>query len=252
MANRTFQHPRCITRELIYIEGKFTTDGSGAVGTTTGKGFSVTKPAGSGIYRITLEDVYNAIHSVRPAILKSAVHDARVQGQVTDVATTNKKVDLQVYEGVDDRQLPYKKDSADGAANTATAEHMIGRTPNAATVESVHYCPDAALTAHDTDYATLTLWKRASGGGSQVKVAEQTTKITGGSGNWTQYAPVNIPVVAGALVAGDGLLFQIAKAGAGVVVPAGTLIVKYTDIRGLDLISGEVHFSLALVNTDTP
>lgn len=253
MADRTFHPVRSLTRELITLEGKFTTSGAGAVGTISGKGFTVTKPGAAGLYRVTLEDIYNALHDAQATVLKSAVLDARVQAQVVDVAAGgNKRVDLQVYKGVDDRQIEFKKAAADGAAGTTTAENMLGRMPFAGVVSSVHYCPDAALVADNANYATLIVWKRNAAGGAQVKVAEVTTQIAGGSGNWVQFAPVNVPIVAGAVVADDGILFQITKTGTGVVVPAGTLAIRYSDLRGLDLISGEVHFKLGLVNTDSP
>jgi hypothetical protein len=117
------------------------------------------------------------------------------------------------------------------AAGVATAETAIGRAQVASTVSAVHYVPTDALTAHDTNYATLTLYQRAAGGGSQTKVAEALT-TTGDTGNWTAFAPVALTLEASpadSLDAGQPLTVAIAKAAAGVVVPDGTLVVTFAN-----------------------
>lgn len=114
----------------------------------------------------------------------------------------------------------WKKSAADATASTPLSEQPIGQVLASGNVSSVVFRPLATL-AHDaTNYATLTVYKR-SNGGAAVVVAQLATSAL----DWTASIPVIIPVVAGAVAAGDLLTFEIAKSGAGVVVPNGTLIV---------------------------
>lgn len=129
--------------------------------------------------------------------------------------------------------------AVDGAANTTTAETVVGyavRAPGNATtskVLKVLYLPGAALTADDTDYATITVSKYTAAGGSKTTVATATTAITGGTGNWTAFVPMEITLSATAanliLQSGAMLTYEVAKAGSGVAIPAGKLVVVIGD-----------------------
>jgi len=115
----------------------------------------------------------------------------------------------------------------DGSAG-ATLNTNIGRVKKGrARIVSVEFVPDATLTAHDTNYATLTLNKGTAG--SLDAAATVTTKITGGTGDWVADTPEALTLSsteANLLVAsGDNLNFDIAKASSGVAVPAGCLVV---------------------------
>lgn len=121
----------------------------------------------------------------------------------------------------------WQKAAADATAGTATAESLIPRHPRKERVVGIEFVPAAALTANDTDYATLTVYKRAAAGGSQTALASITTKITGGSGNWTAFVAVDFGTIATPdLLVGDNLTLAITKAGSGVAVPIGFLRVK--------------------------
>lgn len=128
-------------------------------------------------------------------------------------------------------QIEWDKAAADGAAGTATAEHVVYRATGPVIVKSVEYVPDAALTANDTNFATITLSRRNADGTNSVTVASVSTKTTGGggSGNWSQWVSVALALTAAnvAMVAGQILTIAITKPGAGVVVPAGQLLVDY-------------------------
>lgn len=128
----------------------------------------------------------------------------------------------------------------DAAAADATAETVVGYVPKApganastAKVLRVYYLPGAALTAHDTDYATILVSKYTAAGASKTTVATITTKITGGSGNWTAFVPMEITLSATAanliLASGAILTYEVSKAGNGVALPAGKLVVVLTD-----------------------
>lgn len=126
------------------------------------------------------------------------------------------------------RMASYTK-AVDAAASTTLAELVIERVPSASTVIGVYFAPSAALTADDTNYATLTVSQRDGIGGAAASVAAKTTKITGGSGDWTAFVPVSLGTLTNAsLIAGSVLTLTIAKAGTGVAIPSGTLVVLYT------------------------
>lgn len=60
MANRTFNPPRALEKELITIVGRIPLNSSAAVGTKVGRGFTVAK-TGTGEYTVTLQDKYKAL-----------------------------------------------------------------------------------------------------------------------------------------------------------------------------------------------
>lgn len=123
----------------------------------------------------------------------------------------------------------WDKEAADAAAANVLAEHAIFRAPAGLTVKAVKYVPDAVLTANDATYATITVQRRAADGTGNVTVASQTTKITGGSGDWLAFQAVALPLTVADIVlaAGQILTVEILKASTGVVVPAGQLVIEY-------------------------
>jgi hypothetical protein len=130
------------------------------------------------------------------------------------------------------RSAKAEKEAADGAAGTATAERPFHRADTYdQRIKSIRYLPAAALTADNTNYATLRVRKRTSTGGDGGIIASVTTQATG-SGNWTAFKPVTVtlddtPDSNLDLKAGESLTFEITKTGTGVIVPAGTLQVQY-------------------------
>lgn len=122
------------------------------------------------------------------------------------------------------------KTAADGAAATLTAETPQGLVgPNSAgPVGSVYFLPAAALTASDTNYATIQVQKRTAGGAA-VTIAQSTTQTVagGGTGSWTAWQAVQIALSTPTptLAALDALTYNIGKTGTGVVVPAGFLFI---------------------------
>lgn len=122
------------------------------------------------------------------------------------------------------------KTAADGSASTATSEVPIGMARRASKVIAAYFIPASTLTADDTNYATLTISKRAAGGGSKTTVASVSTTTTG-SGNFVAWVPVPLTVVAAdaSVTALSQLSFEISKPGTGVVVPIGKLVVYLSD-----------------------
>lgn len=118
----------------------------------------------------------------------------------------------------------WEKNAADSLAADTTSAQGFFYAYTKCRVLAAYIIPLDTLTAHDTNYATITIEKD---GGDDV--ASQTTKITGGSGNWTANAeealtlnttPANVLVAAGQV-----LTVKIEKAAAGVIVPACKLVV---------------------------
>jgi len=130
------------------------------------------------------------------------------------------------------RRSHWDKAAADGAAATATTEHAFERKPaDSQVVRNVVFVPDAALVAHAANNATIIVRKRKTDGSTPVTVASITTAIAApGSGDWTAFVAVPFVLASEAarsLLLGESLTVEITKATAGVVVPAGRLVVEY-------------------------
>lgn len=125
-------------------------------------------------------------------------------------------------------QATVVKAAADGAAATTTAETALWCPAMACEVTKITFTPSATLTAHDTNYATLTVAKRDGAGGAAADMAAINTKITGGTGNWAAFVAEDFGALTGAtLAAGNVLTLEIEKASDGVAVPAGVWTISY-------------------------
>lgn len=92
--------------------------------------------------------------------------------------------------------------------------------PYAITITSVKLMPMVAVTAANTDYATISVSYDDGAAGSDTDIATLDTQVA--SGNWvvgtakamtlTSSLPVNVP-------AGSWVFFSIAKTGMGIAVP---------------------------------
>jgi hypothetical protein len=110
--------------------------------------------------------------------------------------------------------------------------------PANSTVTGVTIAPAHSLTANDTNFATITVRKRDAGGTgpTTVATAQTTTSGAGGTGNWSPFAEVPVPLSGTPadlqLTAGQELTVQITKSGSGVAVPECVLVVQYTQTLG--------------------
>lgn len=118
--------------------------------------------------------------------------------------------------------------------STSAVEYGIASVPLSQTggmvITKVSVLPSAALTANAGNYATISLEKNDGAGGTKTKVATANTTpsaSTAGTGDWTAYSGVNIPVTSASAVvaAGSMLIFRIEKGGTGVDVPPGTTFI---------------------------
>jgi hypothetical protein len=64
MANRLFKEVQSLDSEVKILLGAVTFGASGAVSAVSANGFTVTKPAGTGLYTVTLDDKYGALLGV--------------------------------------------------------------------------------------------------------------------------------------------------------------------------------------------
>lgn len=123
--------------------------------------------------------------------------------------------------------LFYLKTAADGAAATATANLTFGVARRQVRLRAAYFMPEGALTADNTNFATITLSRRPAAGGADVVMASAPTTIVG-SGSFVAgvAVPLVLSTVQGAIIveALSSYRFGITKSGSGVVVPIGTLL----------------------------
>lgn len=130
------------------------------------------------------------------------------------------------------------KPAADAMASTTTAGTASIQTwmPRAGRVIAAKILPTAALTADNTNYATVSLGKHDGAGGAVTTMASRATTVAD-SGSWVAGTEVNLTLSATLantyFAKGDVLGFAIAKAGTGVAVPISTLVV-YVEWEGAD------------------
>lgn len=131
------------------------------------------------------------------------------------------------------RAYTIDKLAADAMASTTTAATALPyrRVTYAGKVSGVVVHASAALTAHDTTNAVLTVQKLDAAGANAVTVATLTTNTT--SGNWVAGTSkaFTLSTVADALtlVEGGSLTLAITKGSTGVVVPISTIEIKVVD-----------------------
>lgn len=234
---------RSRTRELVFVAGSFLPNGSSALASsspTTGNGFTVARSS-VGKFIVTLADAYPSNVAPRAELRMAGSHPYKVQVGAVDVSSA-KTIELYV---VSLEQVGVVKTAADGAAGTTTSETIMGRCAAGLPIgHTLYLSPQAALTADNTNNATITISKRTAGA-SKTTVATLTTNVA--SGNWVAFTPIAIPLTV-AVAAGDTLQYEIAKAASGVVVPAFVL-----ESSGLQDIaasaSNAIHVQLALKNS---
>lgn len=124
----------------------------------------------------------------------------------------------------------YSENYSDAAtAGTAVTETVHANVQRAGKVVAAKLSAPIAVTANDTNYATVTVSKRTGAGGAVV-IASRTTQITGGSGNIVAFVPVTLTLTAAnqLLAAGDVLTVAVTKTGSGVALTAATSNINVT------------------------
>lgn len=150
-------------------------------------------------------------------------------GAINDPSTT----DVADYiRRISSKFLMLVKPAADALASTTTAHGATGGAWNVGTklIKAIKLIPHGALTADDTDYATLTIGYNDGAGGAVTTIATITTKITGGSGDWTAGTAISLTLTTTAIADGKLLSYAIAKAASGVAVPPFTISVETEEV----------------------
>lgn len=147
------------------------------------------------------------------------VYDVTSEGVWVEAATLEGK-----GSGSDQAIAGWNKAAADGAAGTATAETSIARIQKPVTAGKAYFVPSAALVPDNANNATILVQKRDGAGGAPVTVATKQTTVA--NGGMTAFVPYDLGAITnGSFVPGDVLTVSITKAGTGVVVPAGQLVI---------------------------
>jgi hypothetical protein len=129
---------------------------------------------------------------------------------------------LEALDAADGDKFASIRHATDAAANTnTTAKHFFdndsGRTYQ---IQSVRVMPDATLTAHSSNYLTITVEKEDGAAGGKVTVATLAASIS----NWAVGVAVpltNSSTPANLIVDDDAVLsYKIVKSGTGVACPA--------------------------------
>ena len=101
-------------------------------------------------------------------------------------------------------------------------------------VVGVRVSSPSLVSANDTNYATFLVSSRTAAGASKTTVASQGTLTSGsgGTGDLVAFGNVNIALTAGNSVipAGGSLTVEITKTGAGVAIPAGTIVTIFVQL----------------------
>lgn len=96
-------------------------------------------------------------------------------------------------------------------------------------VISAQYLTGDALTSNSSNYATLSLEQATSAGTTTAIGSSLTTPA--GTGSWTARVPVDIDLTQAScyIPAGNQVVFRVAQAASGVIVPVGTfeVVCKY-------------------------
>jgi hypothetical protein len=141
------------------------------------------------------------------------------------------------------RTFVIPKATADAATSTTTAANAAPGSvvaPWTGRILGAKYLAGASVTASNTDYATLSIDVVANGlaGGASVAAFSATTKTTagGGTGNLVagQYAELALSNATAARFSRGAVIGpSIAKAGAGIAIPAGAFQVA-VELEGVD------------------
>ena len=109
----------------------------------------------------------------------------------------------------------------DAAASSLFPRTAFYKSRKTTYFQKLYLITNSALTASDTDYATIQFIKVNADGtfGGQFARIETKTSGSGGTGDWTVGQTIEIPFTEPRLDEGEGIAFQIFKTGNGVIVP---------------------------------
>lgn len=117
------------------------------------------------------------------------------------------------------------------AAGTAGGVvQVVGEAPFAGDISGVSFAPSANVVGHDTNYVTLQLINRGSGGGGTAVAASQALNIAGAGGTLIagDEKALTVDTARDSVAEGDLLAFTSAPSGGGLAVASGLVQVEIT------------------------
>lgn len=112
-----------------------------------------------------------------------------------------------------------------GTAGTDVTQ-SVWRVPRNATVQSVKFVPDAAITADGTNNSILTLTNKGTGAGSTA-VASRSWAATNSSAATEETFTLNATAANLAVTAGDNVALVKTHGGTGLILPSGRVFITY-------------------------
>jgi hypothetical protein len=104
------------------------------------------------------------------------------------------------------------------AADTAASAPVLGPYDTGREIKKLSILPAGAVTANDTNYATITVEVNDGAGGAKTELVALTTEVA--NGNWVAGVPIVLTLTADDIPAGGVIWITVAKAAAGVQLPA--------------------------------
>lgn len=115
----------------------------------------------------------------------------------------------------------------DPSAASGPADVALTNTRGVLYPQRLQFYTDGALTADDTDYATIRI---VAIGASNTVIGNITTRTvaSGGTGDWSAGDLIDIPIIHNRVNAGEFVVATIFKNGAGVLVPEGSFLCEFS------------------------
>lgn len=96
MANRIFNDCQALEKGVIVLAGSFRPNGSSAPLALTGKGIASVSRSGTGVFLVTLEDVYLGFLSLNAQLALASTDDKTCQ--IGAVSLANKTIEVKVID----------------------------------------------------------------------------------------------------------------------------------------------------------
>ena len=252
MSSRLLDKVQTLSKRGILLVGSFAPNGTSSPASTSieGRGVASVARTSRGLWTVTLDDTYREVWAAGACLAHT---DGTLANNLQIGAFSNlagaSAVSFTIRNTGGTKVIKCVKEADDAAAATATTEYPFHLTTPAdtGTVTAVQFTPDSAVTANATNYATISVARRATGAyGTGIAVASRATDTvtTDDMAAFTPWALTLSGTAANLEVANnDVFTIAIAKAASGVAVPAGVLTVEITNtVDVAAATANRVHF----------
>lgn len=238
MSSRDNRNVKTYSNKGILLVGSFAANGTSnpAASSIEGRGVASVARTSRGLWTVTLDDTYREVWAAGACLQHT---DGTIQNNLQIGAFSNlagaSAVSFTIRNAGGTKVLKCVKEADDAAAATATTEypfHLTG-VNDTGTVTAVQFTPDSAVTANATNYATISVARRAVADYSTgIAVASRATD-TVTTDDMVAFTPwaLTLSGTAANLEVADNDVFTvaIAKAASGVVIPAGVVTVEISN-----------------------